>query len=162
MPGFQCQLMFGDEGDYLLHFREQLSVLGHRNERAVLFREAHLVLGIEGRHPDYASPAALHQHHALDCRGIDAAHRAIEVDSAEDLDAWHFFAYDVSKRRSGFVVVLQYQPTHAATLGEPREIDRIDRPRGTIRIAVYMDIDHLIQLLSICGRGKDDGSEARG
>ena len=56
---------------------------------------ANLVFSIEGRHPNYPSPAALNHGHAFDRSGVDAADCAIQVDAAEDLDSRVFLANDV-------------------------------------------------------------------
>ena len=96
MPGFERQLIFRGQRDDLLHFGEQLSIFGNGNKRAVFLAVFDLILIVECGHPDDFAPAASHQNHAFDGGRIDASHRAIQIDAAEDLDAGNFLADHVS------------------------------------------------------------------
>ena len=154
-PVSSSQVVLLDDGDHLLHLRQQLAIFRHRHERPVLFGIAHLILGVEGRHPHHAPPSALHHRHALHGRRIDAAHRQIQVDPAEYLDPRDLLAHHIRQRRGRFVMVLQHQPPHPASLGQLRQIDRVDRPRRAVRIAMRVDIDHAVQRLPPKRRGTE-------
>jgi hypothetical protein len=73
--------------------------------------------------------------------GVHPAHRQVQVDSAEDLDSWHFFPNNVSERSGRLIVILQKQSAHPAALCKPGKVDRISRSCRAIWSCVGVNIE---------------------
>ena len=74
-------------------------------------------------------------------RGVHAANGEVQVDAAEYFNPRHFLAHDVRQRTGRIVVVLQHNRAHSAQPRQLGDINRIDRARTIVRIAVHVDID---------------------
>ena len=82
-----------------------------------------MLVGLEGRQPHDLAAAAVDAVHPLHGVGIDAAHRLVQHDAAEHLDAGHDLHHERGAARRFGDVVLEYDAAHAARLGELRHID---------------------------------------
>ena len=137
----QHEVVLGDEADHLFHRRQQFAVLRHADERPVLLRIAHLVLGVEGRKPHHPSPAAGHARHVLHGHRIDAADGEVEVDAAEHLNAGHHLPHQVHRPGRGLEVVLEDDRAHLPLRRELGHVDGVDRPGPIVRQVVHVDVD---------------------
>ena len=135
MAGGEHEIALRDDGDDVLHRRQQFAVPRHRHERPILLRRPHLVLGIEGRHPDDAAPAAGDGRHVFDGGGVDAADGQVQRDAAEHLDTGHDLANQIGQAGRGVVVILQNDRPLLPRLRELGDVDGVDRSRPIVGVS---------------------------
>ena len=87
MTSRQDEPVPGNERDDRFRFGQECPGACDADERPILLRIADLILGIEGRHPDEAPPAAGDLGHVLDGRGVHSTDREIQIDPTEDLES---------------------------------------------------------------------------
>ena len=144
MAGLQHQLrMRRDIIEQHRDARKDFSVLGDGHLRPPA---PHRIFGIEGRQPDHPAIAALHSGHVLDGFQVDAAHREVLGDAAEQFDARHFLAHQIGHRGGGFPVVLHHHAAHAELLGKPRQVVGVDLSRHAVGPHMRVEIDHARQV----------------
>jgi hypothetical protein len=113
--------------DDRLHVRQQIAVTRDRHEGPIrLVGLAYVVLGVPGRHPDDSSPSTLDLGQVPHGREVDAAHGAVQTQAAEHLHARHHLAYELGELRRLVPVLLDDESAHAARLGEPGQLDRVE------------------------------------
>jgi hypothetical protein len=145
MSGRQHETVFGDEADDSLHLWKQCPSLRHRDEGARFLREANLILGVEGRHPDHATPAASDACHVVDGSGIDTTDCQIQRDAAKYLQIRHHLSYEIGRSRGRLVMILEHDRAHPARLGELGDVDGMNRSRSIVGIAVDVNVDRARQ-----------------
>ena len=124
---------------------QQLARSRDADERAVLLRVAHLVLGIERRHPDEASPSAGHLRHVLDRRRIHPADRQIEIDPAEHFEARRLLARKIREAGGRLVVVLEHDAAHPSRARQLRARRAHRSSAARCRGRVHVDVDGALE-----------------
>src|SRR6516162_3918472 len=95
MSGLNDELLRGADLQYVAYSRENLSAgIQHLDALRGILEVLDVVVGIEGREPDDAAEATLHPPHPVDGIGVDPAHRGVEDDAAEHIDAGDPLAHE--------------------------------------------------------------------
>jgi hypothetical protein len=105
---------------------------------------AHVVVRVEGGKPDHPAVAALHAPHPLDRLGIEPAHRAVEGDAAEDLDARDVLAHEPRAVRSVGDVVLEHDRFHLPRGGQRGQLVVVDRAAEDVGGGVGVEVDQAL------------------
>ena len=141
MAGGQHQLVLRDHRDHRSGFGQKLAVAADADERPRLFREAHLVLGVECRHPDDASPAAGDPGEVFHRGRIHAADREIEIDPAEHLESRCLFPREKRQPRGRVVMILEHDAAHALRSCQCGNVEAVNRARHVVGIGVNVDVN---------------------
>ena len=104
----------------------------------------HMVVGVERREPDHAAEAALHAPHPFDGLRIEPAHRVVERDAAEHLDARHVLADEVRAIGGVGHVVLEDHRFHLARGGQRGELVVVERPAEDVGRRVGVEVDQAL------------------
>src|ERR1700712_148521 len=91
---FEYKIVLSDNRDHLLYLGQQLAVPRYGYERTCAsLLTFHLRTRVEAGHPHHATVTTGDVCHVLDCRGVDATHGTIQVDSAKHLNPGHHFPH---------------------------------------------------------------------
>jgi hypothetical protein len=107
-----------------MHFRQQLSVARDRDFAGRARLAA--VLRVDRRHIHNTATPTARQSHSLHRHGIDAAHRPVQDDAAEELDARDHLRHQVGPGSGLRSVFLEHQSPHAVNAGDLGRFDSIE------------------------------------
>src|SRR5687768_14734862 len=129
-------------------FRQEHAVTRDGDRRASrIFRLAHVILGIPGRHADYSRMSAEHLGEVVDCLGVQAANGAVATEHSEHFDIGNRFARKVSELCGLIVVLFDYKAAHARASGATCHVENVERAGcltamwpETVRVEVSVNV----------------------
>ena len=123
VPGVDDELLLGADLQHIAYRGENLAVgAEHLDGLRRILKVLDVVVGIEGGEPHDAAKAALHPPHPVNGIGVDAAHRGVENDAAEHLEAGDVLAREPGAVRGGHHMVLEDERLEPALLVEDRHL----------------------------------------